>query len=109
MIERFLVVLMDFFPNKLSYEYVTVAKCTSDEKIPWRKCTSDEKICWRMRPMLKGDGGKKSVVNGSLMKKTIAKKLGGEWDSGECCNTIGFTINYNQLFNNIFRHSSNIV
>ena len=59
---------MDFLPNKFSGEYVTVAKCSSDEKIRWRKCTSDEKIRWRTGPLTKGDGG---------------EKVGGEWVSDE--------------------------
>ena len=48
-IERFLLLIfMDFLPNKFSGEYVTVAKCSSDEKIRWRT-----------GPLMKGDVGEK--------------------------------------------------
>ena len=59
---------MDFLPTKFFGEYVTVAKCSSDEKIRWRKCTSDEKIRWPTGPLTKGDAG---------------EKVRGEWVSGE--------------------------
>ena len=68
---------MDFLPTKFFGEYVTVANCSSDEKIRWQKCTSDEKIRWPTGPLTKGDGGE--WISG--------KKFGGERGSGESCNT----------------------
>ena len=42
---------------------------------------------------------KKSVANGSLATKPLAKKIGGERGSGESCNTVVACVRPRNLFN----------